>query len=205
MFTGIVQHLGRVEAIDPASHGRILVIDVAGWIDAFEPGESIAVDGCCLTVVPRDEPGRIAFDIVPQTLRLTTLGDLVPGSPVNLERAVTPSTLLGGHLVLGHVDGTATVVGRTDEAGERRLRIAPPPELVPTMVPRGSITVAGVSLTLAAVEDAPPPWFEVALIPTTLERTTLGSLEIGDRVNLEADHVAKLVGRWVRASRGEAG
>ena len=138
MFTGIIQQRGTVAAIESADHGRILRVDAGGWPPGREPGESIAVNGCCLTVVDGSGP-ELRFDVVPQTLSMTTLGDLAPGATVNLERAVTPQTLLGGHVVQGHVDGVG-VVSAVDTSGDGwRVRITPPVSLLPYIVDKGSI------------------------------------------------------------------
>jgi riboflavin synthase len=202
MFTGLVQHLGRVVGVQPTSAGAALVVDAAGWDHRPLAGDSIAVNGCCLTVAENpSDGGLLRFDVVPQTLRLTNLGDLSPhgGQGVNLEHAVTPSTLLGGHIVQGHIDGVGRVM--TIEPGnEHRLRISIDRALAPFAVLRGSVAVDGVSLTIAAVGES---WFEVALVPTTLARTTLGSLTVGSRVNIETDYIAKSVARWLQM-RGEA-
>jgi riboflavin synthase len=204
MFTGLVQALGKVASVEPrpaaAGAGVRLLIDPLGW--SYRPGlgDSIAVSGCCLTVAglegPDGRPGSLwAFDAIPETLAKTTLGGLAPGSRVNLEHAATPTTLLGGHVVQGHVDGVAVVESVLTE-GEWRVRIRPPAELMEYMTPKGSVCVEGVSLTLARVE--PRQWFEVALIPVTLEKTTLGDLRAGSSVNVEADAFAKTVVNWVR-------
>lgn len=193
MFTGIVQHLGTVVAAEPAAFGRRLSIDAGGWTHHPEPGDSVAVNGCCLTVTGAAD-GRLDFDVIHQTLRATTLGDLAAGARVNLEPPVTPSTLLGGHLVQGHVDGVAAVSSAAGEP-ERRLRIEVPGALREFIVDKGSIAVDGVSLTVAALGE---DWFEVALIPETLERTTLGAATEGAKVNLETDYIVKAVVGWLR-------
>jgi riboflavin synthase len=190
MFTGLVQHVGRVASIQRTGAGARLDIDPAGWTHRADPGESIAVSGVCLTLVESVQ-GRWAFDVIPETLSRTTLGSLAPGDPVNLEHAVTPATLLGGHLVQGHVDGTAQVV-RIQQGADWRVEIQPPADLMACMIPKGSVCVDGVSLTLARVDPAAGT-FEVALIPETLERTTLRSLRPGQRVNIEADATVKAI------------
>jgi riboflavin synthase len=198
MFTGLVQAIGAVRAIDARPTGARLEIEPAGptgpW--GYQPaiGESIAVAGCCLTVASTSP--LWAFDVVHETLSKTTLGVLSRGSRVNLEHALTPTSLLGGHLVQGHVDGVGAVE-RVQEGSDWRVRIRPPAPLMEYLVPKGSVTVDGVSLTLAAVDPA-AGWFEVALIPTTLELTTLGELREGHRCNLEADMVAKTLIHWAR-------
>lgn len=201
MFTGLIQAIGVIESIEPSPAGARLVIDPGSWAHTPEPGASIAVSGCCLTLAgdPGEHGGRLCFDVVPQTLDTTALGDARPGSGVNLEHAATAGTLLGGHIVQGHVDGVARVQAVRTE-GEWRVRLTPPAGLMKYLTPKGSVCVDGVSLTIAAVEPASSAgepgsggWFEVALIPETLERTTLDSLRPEDRINLEADTVAKTV------------
>ncbi len=194
MFTGIVQQRGEVIAVEPCDFGQALDIDTGGWDHHPSPGDSIAVNGCCLTVA-RDAGQGLRFDVIRQTLEMTTLGSLVVGAGVNLEPAVTPRTLLSGHLVQGHVDGVGVVRGVTDTKSERRLRLEPPVALLEYIVDKGSIAVDGVSLTVASLGDA---WFEVALIPTTIEQTTLGAVDVGDRVNLETDCIAKTVVSWLK-------
>jgi riboflavin synthase alpha subunit len=211
MFTGIIRLLGRVESLEPLPGPQSVLrlrIAPANPLFSFSPapkaGDSIAVDGCCLTVVTDPAAGVFEFHVIPQTLRLTTLGALTPGSIVHLEQAATASTLLDGHLVQGHVDSTATVIA-IESAAEWRLRLAPPAEFMPYIVPKGSVTVAGVSLTIAAVHPGSQGrdgWFEVALIPTTLALTKLGSLRVGDAVNLECDAMAKTVVNFLKHYAG---
>ena len=189
MFTGLIQHRGLVRSRDESATSTRLVIDDCGWEHRPEPGDSIAVNGCCLTVADRDD--GLAFDVVPTTLQRTTLGRLTAGDRVNLESAATPSTLLGGHLVQGHVDGVGTIKTNGDDPPEGwKMRIQPPEEITPYLVDRGSVTVEGVSLTIA---DWDGTLLSVALIPETLDRTTLGALREGDLVNLEPDCLAKMV------------
>lgn len=197
MFTGLVQHAGTVTAMETRDFGRRLRLDVAGWTHRPAKGDSIAVNGCCLTVSesPAESNGILAFDVIAQTLSVTALGSLGAGDRVNLEHAVTPTTLLGGHIVQGHVDGVGRVMGVECSAEEHRLRIRPPRrEAMGLIVDKGSIAVSGVSLTVA---NAGPDWFEVALIPTTLGLTNLGALKEGDAVNLEYDYIAKVVTNWL--------
>lgn len=184
------------------------MVNAPGWGTAATPplerGESISVSGCCLTLA--EHPGadaRLSFDVVPETLARTTLGTLRAGSGVNLERSVTPLTLLGGHLVQGHVDGTG-VVDRIDRGDGWRVRVSPGRELMEYVAPKGSIAVEGVSLTIAALEPG-SGWFEVALIPTTLAVTTLGELRAGHRVNIECDIVVKSMVHWMRHYSGGRG
>lgn len=188
MFTGIVEELGAVVEHAP---DRITVSCRSVLADT-DVGSSIAVNGVCLTVVERG-PGKLGFDLSEETLRRTSLGGLSPGDPVNLERPVTLTTRLGGHLVQGHVDGVGEVVGvEAEPTGGAWLSIRPPAELVRYLVDKGSVSVDGVSLTVAGVDgDA----FSVALIPHTLGVTTLGAARTGDAVNLEVDVLAKYVER----------
>lgn len=197
MFTGIVQAVGTVSTCEPSPAGRRLEIDPAGWGYLPSAGDSISVDGCCLTVVHTPLPGgRWVFDAVPETLAKTTVGERRVGDRVNLEHAATASTLLGGHVVQGHVDGVATVESVTTSP-EWRVRFRPPADLMQYMTPKGSVCVSGVSLTLAAV-DPGAGWFEVALIPATLEKTNLRALQPGSRVNIEADTLVKTMVHWMR-------
>lgn len=195
MFTGIVEELGAV--VERASD-RITVSCRTVLADT-DVGSSIAVNGVCLTVVDRG-PDHLGFGLSEETLRRTSLAGLSPGDPVNLERPVTLTTRLGGHLVQGHVDGVGEVVGvEAAPAGGTWLTIRPPAELVRYLVDKGSVSVDGVSLTVAGVDgDA----FAVALIPHTLAVTTLGAAGAGDEVNLEVDVLAKYVERLL-TSTGE--
>ena len=204
MFTGLVEEVGEIVAIDPA--GDSLRLTVAGPVvtqDASH-GASICVSGVCLTVVDRgsDAQGRGTFtaDVMAQSIRMSTLGDLAPGSAVNLERAVRADTRLGGHIVQGHVDGTAELLSVAEHPAWRVLRFSLAPELAPLLVDKGSITLSGVSLTVSAISDEreTEQWFEVSLIPETLAATTLGALEPGDRVNVETDVLARHVARMLR-------
>ena len=196
MFTGIVEELGEITAWeDLPDAARITVRGPLVTGDA-KHGDSIAVNGVCLTVTDvRD--GVWSTDVMAETLRRSSLGTVGAGDPVNLERAVTAHTRLGGHLVQGHVDGVGTVLARTPGEHWEVVRIAVPAELSRYVVEKGSITVDGVSLTVSAVSAAadPEPWFEVSLIPTTLRETTLGGRATGEPVNLEVDVIAKYVER----------
>ena len=197
MFTGIVQHLGEVVSLESNDFGAVLRIDADNWSHNPTRGDSIAINGCCLTLAG-DSDGGMCFDVIRQTLEITTLGGLAQGDPVNLEHAVTPSTMLGGHIVQGHIDGVGIVDEVTKETSEWRMRIRPPEELLLYMVKKGSIALDGTSLTIARMGD---DFLEVALIPTTLKLTTLGRLEPGDRVNLETDYIAKTVVNWLERTR----
>lgn len=197
MFTGLVQAVGSVRSAVAGADTVRLEIDSGGWGHRPALGDSIAVSGCCLTLARVSPDGRqLGFDCIPESMRKTALGRLAAGSMVNLEHAALPTTLLGGHLVQGHVDATGEVlaVGRD---GEWRVRVGVPASFAPWLVEQGSIAVDGVSLTLASISPAGSPrcWFEVCLIPVTLERTTLGRLAPGDPVNVEADCIAKMVAR----------
>jgi riboflavin synthase len=191
MFTGIVRELGTVAAFD----GSRLVVAATETAASAGVGDSVAVAGVCLTVVERDER-RLAFDVVPETLSRTALGGLEPGSSVNLEPSLRVGDALGGHVVQGHVDGVGRVRSITPEGDGRRVWIDAPETVVRYCIEKGSIAVDGVSLTVAAFDDE---GFEVALIPHTLAVTTLGSLEPGDEVNLEADVLGKVVERLLAA------
>jgi riboflavin synthase len=188
MFTGLVQDRGRVEAVDQTAGGVRLRVGSALAGD-LEDGDSVAVDGVCLTAtaVGADE---FAADVMNETLERSTLAAVAMGRAVNLELPLRAVDRLGGHVVQGHVDGVGELVEVAEEGFARRMWIEPPPELLRYVVEKGSIAVAGVSLTVADVaEDR----FAVALIPETLERTTLGGVTVGDRVNLEVDVLAKYV------------
>ena len=191
MFTGIVEELGTVEALeDQGDAVRLTVRGAHVMLDA-RLGDSISVNGCCLTVAARDAETFTA-DVMRETLDKTSLGALAPGGRVNLERAVTPTTRLGGHVVQGHVDGTGTVVRREPSEHWELVEVSLPAGLSRYLVDKGSITVDGVSLT---VVSAGSDSFTVSLIPETLARTTLGHKQPGDPVNLEVDVIAKYVER----------
>ncbi len=191
MFTGIVRELGRVEAFD----GSRLVVAAPETAATAGLGDSVAVAGVCLTVVA-NEDGRLAFDAVPETLSRTALGSLRPGDAVNVEPSLRVGDPLGGHVVQGHVDAVGRVRSVTPEGDGRRVWVDAPETVVRYCIEKGSIAVDGASLTIAAFDD---DGFEVALIPHTLAVTTLGSLEPGDEVNLEADVLGKVVERLLTA------
>ncbi len=194
MFTGIVEELGTVVAIEPlADSARIRIEGPLVTSDAVH-GASIAVNGVCLTVVEFGD-GQFTADVMNETLLRSSLGQLQTGTRVNLERPVTLAARLGGHLVQGHVDGTGHIVSRTPSENWELVRVSLPDELGRYVVEKGSITVDGVSLT---VVDAERDSFTVSLIPTTLELTTLGHKTAGDPVNLEVDVVAKYVERMMQ-------
>src|SRR5512137_1250624 len=192
MFTGLVTDMGVVERLEPRAGGaRITIRPAALPVDDLVPGESVACNGACLTVVERGG-GRMSFDAVPETLARTTLGTWRTGTRVNLERALRLSDRLGGHLVQGHVDAVGKVLARAAEGQGARLTVWMPAAIAPLVAEKGSIAIDGVSLTVArALRDR----FEVALIPETLARTVLGDAAPGTRVNLEADVVARHVAR----------
>ncbi len=197
MFTGIVREVGRVASLTGDAQGVRLEIEAPETARTTGTGDSIALNGVCLTAVAVVD-GRIAFDAVPETLSRTSLEHLEPGARVNVEPSLRVGEQLGGHNVQGHVDGVGRVRRVEPEGEGRRLTIDAPPDLLRYVVQKGSIAVEGTSLTVAAVDDA---GFAVALIPHTLTATTLGELEPGDPVNLEADVLAKYVERLLESPR----
>ncbi|WP_336631059.1 MULTISPECIES: riboflavin synthase [unclassified Microbacterium] len=205
MFTGIIEERGEVLAVEPSGDGvRVTVRGPRAVSDAAH-GDSIAVSGVCLTVVEQG-PDWFTADVMRQTLDMTSLAGIAAGASVNLERALAAHTRLGGHIVQGHVDGTGTVLEVRPGSQWQVVRISLPAELAPLVVDKGSITVDGVSLTVSAVSAAEPDaaeghWFEVSLIPETLEVTTLGLRRPGDPVNLETDILARHVQRLLAFTR----
>ncbi len=197
MFTGIIKELGRVDAVDASDDGARLRIG-AELSSELAEGDSVAVNGACLTATAVGD-GTFEADVMHQTLSLTTLGELESSSPVNLELPLRPTDRLGGHVVQGHVDGTATVTDVSADGFAKRVRIELPDELLPYVVERGSIAIEGISLTIADLTDS---GLEVSLIPETLERTTLGSVEPGDRLNVECDVLARYVRRQLSSDAG---
>lgn len=195
MFTGIIEELGVVSGIEPLHEAVRLSIQGPEVAVGSKAGDSIAVNGVCLTVVT-NKRGVFTADVMLQTLANTALGGLQRGSKVNLERAVTPATRLGGHIVQGHVDGTAEILSRTPSEHWELVKFALPAELDRYLVAKGSITVDGISLTVADIDESS---FTVSLIPETLARTTLGFKQPGDTVNLEVDVIAKYVEKMVSA------
>jgi riboflavin synthase len=195
MFTGIVETLGRVVAVEDLGTAARLTVEAPDVAAGLGEGDSVAVNGVCLTVVTHDAAGFTA-DVMLETLRRSGLGGLTPGAGVNLERAMPADGRFGGHVVQGHVDGTGTVRERRPDEHWTVVRVALPEGLARYVVEKGSITVDGVSLTVSALG---PDWFEVSLIPTTLERTTLGAAPVGSLVNLEVDVIAKYVERLLAA------
>jgi riboflavin synthase len=195
MFTGIVEELGAVAEVTDLGDSRRLAVRGKTVTADARHGDSIAVSGVCLTVVDVDGDVFTA-DVMAETLRRTALAGIAAGAPVNLERAATLATRLGGHLVQGHVDGVGRVLRRSPGDRWEAVRFALPPELARYVVEKGSITVDGVSLTVSAVG---PDFFDVGLVPTTLALTTLGAKAVGDPVNLEVDVVAKYVEKLLTA------
>ncbi len=195
MFTGIVEELGTVTDVKQLPDAARLSVHAPLVTSDARHGESIAVNGVCLTVVETGD-GIFCADVMAETLRRSSLGGLAAGSRVNLERAVRVTDRLGGHLVQGHVDDTAEVAAISPDTHWSVVRLSLPASVARYVVEKGSITVDGVSLTLSAVSHA---WFEVSLIPTTLRATTFGTRAVGDRVNLEVDVMAKYVEKLLRA------
>jgi riboflavin synthase len=199
MFTGIVAELGEVAGIE--RRGDAARLTIRGSTDGVSTGESIAVNGVCLTVTGIGD-GTFTADVMGETLDRSGLGALAPGAPVNLERSVTLADRLGGHLVQGHVDATGTIISRSPAEHWDQVRISLPASIARYVVHKGSIAVDGISLTVSAL--GPPgeqTWFEVCLIPETLKRTTMGTRQPGETVNLEVDVIAKYVERLLN---GEA-
>jgi riboflavin synthase len=199
MFTGIVEEMGSVKATSPTDAGRRLVISAQTVLDTLEIGDSIAVNGVCLTAVAVEQDS-VAVDVVQESLDRSNLGALVVASPVDLERPMPATGRFDGHVVQGHVDGVGTVLARDAEGDAVRMRIGLPEDLATYIVEKGSITVDGVSLTVTGVAepDAPQQWFEIVLIPHTLDVTVLGMRHNGDLVNLEVDVIAKYVAKYVK-------
>jgi riboflavin synthase len=195
MFTGLVREVGRVASVAGGADGVRIDVEAPQTAAGAQVGDSISINGVCLTVVSVAD-GRFAFDAVPETLARSSLGRLEPGSRVNLEPALRAGEPLGGHYVQGHVDGVGTVRSVEAEGDGRRIWFDAPPELLRYVVEKGSIAIEGTSLTIADLDDE---GFAVALIPHTLAETTLGALEPGDPVNLEADVLAKYVERLLAA------
>ena len=190
MFTGLIQKIGRVKRV---SRGAGLVLEFAfePWARPLEEGESVAVNGVCLTVVRRDET-RFTADVLRETESRTGLADLVPGDCVNLERALRAGDAMGGHIVQGHVDCRGTIAAKEPKGRDFRLRIRCGRVLAAQSVLKGSVAVDGVSLTISAIGD---DWLGVDLIPTTAKETTLGAKKVGDLVNLEGDVVGKYIAK----------
>ena len=202
MFTGIVEELGEVVAQEDLGDATRMTIRGPIVTSDAGHGDSIAVNGVCLTVVDVLADGQFSADVMAETLNRSSLRALAPGSPVNLERAAAVNGRLGGHIVQGHVDGTGTVIARSPSEHWEIVRIALPREISRYVVEKGSITVDGISLTMSALADEDGTgWFEVSLIPTTLALTTLGRAAVGTPVNLEVDVIAKYVERLLGERR----
>jgi riboflavin synthase len=193
VFTGIIRERGRIAEVDGDADARHLRIEAPTTASQLAVGDSVSVDGCCLTAT-EVEDGQFAVTAVPETISRTTLGALAQGDEVNLETATRAGEPLGGHYVQGHVDGVGRVETVEPEEEGVRVRISAPPQLMRYCVEKGSVAVGGVSLTVAAITDGA---FEVALVPHTLEQTTLGGAQPGDTVNIEVDILAKYVEKLV--------
>ncbi|GGO65455.1 riboflavin synthase [Microbacterium nanhaiense] len=204
MFTGIIEELGRVTAVEPSGDGLRLTLHAPKAVEGVHHGDSIAISGVCLTVVDSTDDGFTA-DVMKQTLDMTTLADVAPGRIVNVERALASGGRLGGHIVQGHVDGTGEVVEVRPGEEWQVVRVAIGRELAPLIVDKGSVTLDGTSLTVSAVSDASEPqqWLEVSLIPETLRATTFGERAVGDRVNVETDILARHVQRLLAFTQTE--
>jgi riboflavin synthase len=194
IFTGLIVEVGRVRQIRRRPDGAFIVIEAKKVLDGTRIGDSISINGVDLTVIEMSTDS-FAADASLETLSRSTLGEVRSGSRVNLERALAVGERLGGHMVQGHVDGTGTLLSITREGNAYRMRFGFPPELGRYIAMKGSITVDGISLTVAALGD---DWFEVAIIPHTWRETSLSDLKIGDRINLEADVLAKYVERLMQ-------
>jgi riboflavin synthase len=198
VFTGLVQDIGRVESVESGEDGARLRVSTA-LAPEIALGDSVAVNGACLTATAVSD-GAFETEAMNQTLAVTALGGVEAGSRVNLELAMRASDRLGGHIVQGHVDGVGEVLSAGEDGFARRLRVALPPELLRYCVERGSITLSGASLTIAALGEG---WIEVSLIPETLERTNLGEAAPGSGLNVESDVVAKYVERLLAPFAGK--
>lgn len=199
MFTGLIEGVGEVLTFELTGGGGRLVVATPLAAELTD-GESIAVNGACLTAVERTE-GEVAFDLGPETLRATALGELTPGARVNLERAVRADARLGGHFVLGHVDAVGTITAVQFDGEFQWLTVSYPRDLAPYLVPKGSIAVDGISLTIAVLDTTS---FDVQVVPLTLARTNLSAARVGRRVNVEADVIGKYVARAVALGVGRA-
>ena len=194
MFTGIIEELGNVRSVETRGDNARIVIEARTVVQGTNHGDSIAVNGVCLTALDIANDS-FAADVSMETLARSTLGNFKPGTPVNLERSVTPATRLGGHIVQGHVDARAQLLAIKDHGESWTFRFAYPPEIARYLVFKGSVAVEGISLTIAALTD---DYFEVAIIPKTLQVTNLYHLKPGDAVNLEVDVIGKYVERLLK-------
>jgi riboflavin synthase len=200
MFTGIIEELGRVREVEQRGEDARIVIEARTVTEGSRAGDSISVNGVCLTALDLT-PDSFAADVSKETLFRSTLGNLNPGSPVNLERAVTPATRLGGHIVQGHVDARGEFLGVESHGESWTFRFGFPKEISRYLVFKGSVTVEGISLTIAHLAD---DYFEVAIIPKTWELTNFSQLKPGDAVNLEVDVIAKYVERILTVRNNES-
>ncbi|HEV7681791.1 MAG TPA: riboflavin synthase [Pyrinomonadaceae bacterium] len=200
MFTGIIEELGRVRNVEQRGEDARIVIDASLVTEDIKEGDSIAVNGVCLTALDVNQ-NSFAADVSRETLNRSTLGRLQAGTPVNLERSVTPATRLGGHLVQGHVDARGKFLGAEAHGGSWTIRIAYPPDIARYLVFKGSVAVEGISLTIAELTDE---FFAIAIIPKTWEVTNFSQLQPGDDVNLEVDVIAKYVERMVQFKAGSS-
>jgi riboflavin synthase len=202
MFTGIIEELGLVTAWEQDGDAARLTVRAPLAASDAHHGDSIAISGVCLTVIDQGADWFTA-DVMAESIAASTVGRLTPGDRVNVERAAAVSSRLGGHIVQGHVDGFTTIISTADGSAWRVVRLALPTELAALVTRKGSIAVDGISLTVSAVSDAEEPeqWFEVSLIPETLEATTLGAKKAGDAVNLETDILARHVQRLLAVER----
>ena len=198
MFTGIIEEIGEVTAVDRTEDAARITVRGPLAVTGARHGDSISVSGVCLTVVDQT-PDSFTVDVMAQTLAMSTLDGVAPGRQVNLERAAEVGDRLGGHIVQGHIDGTATILAITDGSAWRVVRFSLASDLAPLVTDKGSIAVDGISLTVSSVSPAAEPeqWFEVSLIPETLTATTLGQRSVGDRVNIETDILARHVERML--------
>ncbi|CAN5289078.1 riboflavin synthase [soil metagenome] len=206
MFTGIIEELGEVTAWQPTADAARITVRAPLAVSDARHGDSISVSGVCLTVVEQG-PDWFTADVMAESIAMSTLGGIHPGDRVNIERAAQVNDRLGGHIVQGHVDGTATLLSIEPGSAWRVLRFSLAPDVAPLVARKGSIAVDGVSLTVSAVGT---DWFEVSLIPETLSATTLGSKNVGDSVNIETDILARHVARlsefgWSGGGRGQGG
>ena len=197
MFTGIIEELGKVQSIEERGENARIVVEAHTVVEGTNHGDSIAVNGVCLTALDLQQDS-FAADVSKETLSRSTLGSLKPGSAVNLERSVTPATRLGGHIVQGHVDARGELLSVEDHGESWTVRFGFPREVARYLVFKGSVAVEGISLTIAELTDG---YFEVAIIPKTWEVTNLSRLQVGDRVNLEVDVIGKYVERLLAFKR----
>ena len=197
MFTGLIETVGQVSAVEAAGAGIRMRIDT-DLATALAPGDSLAVNGVCLTVTAAVAGGAVEMDVGPETARVTTLGNVQPGQAVNLERSMRADGRFGGHFVQGHADGTGTLDAVRTEGDARWLTVRFPAPLAPLFIRRGAVAVDGISLTIADLRDGQ---FDVMIVPFTWQHTNLPSLRPGDRVNLECDMIGKYVARAIEASR----